>query len=205
MKQRSSLFIFVFYLLFHTPVSAQEKSEHFGFEFLSDYSSCLEISRSKADDKIYIDATSTREPGSLVEIPSIKFGSAFGGYRAMTKLVFTPISKKLYSIVHVIRIEDRENAALVFSHINRMMQKKYGLPSGLKYPKSLNSDPELKELFSHMPTQAWKTKSIIIDMMAFLHLKDTADGIIINYDHIEGKQIFLKEQKLLEKNLHQDI
>jgi len=56
-----------------------------------------------------------------------------------------------------------------------------------------------------MPTQAWKTKSIIIDMMAFLHLKDTADGIIINYDHIEGKQIFLKEQKLLEKNLHQDI
>jgi len=183
------------WLLFVSSVAiAQSSSEHYGFTFLSSPDQCEKIMMKRYG--VSSTLTTVEEPFTRVGIPGFLFSAPFEGHNASNTLSFTPHSKKLYEISHVVTVGSKDDCLRTYAFFVQALNNKYGVTK----PNKSNAETE-----ANFISQTWKSKGIEISLVALYNFSDAPNAVTITYTNKAAEIIKKKEQAVISGHINKDI
>lgn len=170
------------------------QQSHYGFEYLSSYSDCLKRINNKYKNANIVQGQD--QVSNLIgEVPTIRFNAPFNKVDSINTLYFTPKTKLLYQISHIIGGEMSEaNTSNLLSFAKNLLDLSVLLNS--KYGKGH------AESNFYQTTTTWKDKGInIILINKKSHLEHKLDKLILTYTDLTA----LKRGKSEVIELNSDI
>ena len=176
-------------------VWADSSHSHFGFQFGTSYDDCLSLIRKIYGRKVRIKQSLYKERESRIEIPILVFNKDFNEYKSKNILYFTPRTKRLYQIEHVIPLKGDEVLNRIWE-LQNALDAKYGLTR----PDALVSN---FSIFAH--SQRWSNKEIQIHLYTIAYGLVIPKDIYLSYSHINFSKIKSDEMQELEMPLNKDL
>lgn len=187
---------------------ADTATTHFGFSYYAAYEDCLKTAQSK-----YSGIVEFAEPdiGSLVPIPGFGFTADFFGNPSFANiLAFTPKSKKLYRIMHDLRLSSDDEFAKASLAMLVALKEKYGAPdpsANLDLIKSPRARALAKAMRDQTSEFTWTRGNLQIIYNAINKSYGNSDenAVMITYVNVAAEKLKDREQKELQRTMHGDL